>query len=290
MSLSARCRGLVCIGVLLLGGLCARAQSDKTMGGLIYSSFPGEPAPSRELLETLMKQARWDTSRTGDQNPDGLRLRFEKVGGQEAQGMMPPRYRVFAEGAPENKVYGLTLWRVGEDFASDPRDIYVNSQGLVLLHKPDPRMDAALQAPGDELELTPEAATAEPVRYMLWSKDDQLEIFGTLVPSPLVTQDQTCTLEMRIAEPHASAVLIVAGGFPADARIPLILESAGQTTHMTMATNSSGNAEVADFPFAPGKMRGTLKATAEGPSCLPSVVLAWEAQPDQKGPVAALPR
>jgi hypothetical protein len=259
-------------------------QSIKSLGGLAYSSFPGEPAPSEHLLTTLMNQTRWDTPRAGDRNPDGLRLRFEEIEGQEAGGTAPVRYRVFAEGAPENKVYGMTVWLVGQEMAAGSRDLYVNAQGLVMVHRPGPQQETVFKAPGDELELTPKTVTAEPVRYMLSSEDAQLEIFGTLVPHALVAQDQVCTVEMRIAEPHASAVLIVVEGFPADAKVPLILESGGQTIHMTMDTNSSGHAEVANFPAVPGKTRGMLKATAEGPSCLPSAILPWGAPAEQKTP------
>ncbi|HTW61121.1 MAG TPA: hypothetical protein VMD55_04885, partial [Terracidiphilus sp.] len=269
----------VCFSIGLACAMLLSGQSSRTLGELVYSSFPGEPAPSRDTLTAVVNEARWDTPRAGDQNPDDLRLRFEQIESQGTPGTAPARFRVFAEGAPDNKVYGLASWVVGQSLAYDPRDLYVNDQGLVMIHGPRPAQEAALTAPGDELELAPQAGTAEPVRYMLSSKDGALSIFGTLVPHPLITQDQDCTLELRIAQPHATAVLVVAEGFPPDARVPLVLESGGQTVHMTMATNSSGHAEVADFPSVPGKTQGSLKVTAEGPSCLPSAVLPWGAQP-----------
>ena len=259
----------------------SNGQSGKTPEGLFYSSFPGQPAPSRELLTALVNQVRWDTPQAGDRNPDGLRLRFEKI---DAQGTAGASYRVFAEGAPANKVYGLTLWGIGQKLADDARDLYINDQGLVMIHRPRPGQDIAFKAPGDELELTPEAGTAEPVRYMLSSKDDQLSILGTLVPHPLVAQDQACTLELRMAEPHATAILLVAEGFAANAKIQLVLESEGQTIHMTMPTNSSGHGEVANFPSVPGKTQGSLEVTAEGKSCLPEAVLPWGAPPEPKAP------
>jgi hypothetical protein len=273
---------ILCSCVLLASALFLRGQSFKSPSGLVYMSFPGEPTPSRGLLNTLFLQARWDSPQTDEHNPDGLRLRFVRTEGQGAQGTASAGFRVFAEGAPVNKVYGLTFWEIGQEETIDPRDLYINDQGLVMTHRPLPEQEGALAAPGDELELAPQAGTAEPVRYMLSSKDDALSIFGTLVPHPLVAQDQGCALELRIAQPHATAVLLVAEGFPPDARIPLILESEGQTIHMTMDTNSSGHAELADFPSVPGKVQGSLRATAEGPSCLPSAVLPWGAQPVQK--------
>jgi hypothetical protein len=265
--------------------MLSSGQSAKTPEGLVYSSFPGEPGPSRDLLTTLVNQARWDSPQAGDRNPDGLRLRFEKIESQGATG----GYRVFAEGAPANKVYGLTFWVVGQKLAADARDLYVNDQGLVMVRRPRPGQEAILRAPADELVLAPEAGTAEPVRYMLSSKDDQLSILGTLVPHPLLARDQACTLELRIAEPHATAVLLVAEGFAANAKIPLVLESEGQAIHMTMPTNSSGHAEVANFPSVPGKAQGSLKVTAEGQSCLPEADLPWGAPPESKAPEPTTP-
>jgi hypothetical protein len=273
---------MICLCLILACALPSGGESAKSVAGLSYSSFPGQPAPSLELLTNLMNQVRWDAQRASDRNPDGLRLRFEKIEGQEAAGTATAHYRVFAEGAPENKVYGLTLWLVGQKLAEDSRDIYLNDQGLVMVHRPRPGQETVFKAPGDELVLAPEAATAEPIRYMLSSKDDQLAILGTLVPHPLLAQDQACTLELRTAQPHAAAVLIVADGFPGDAKIPLVLESEGQTVHMTMATDSSGHAEVGDFPAVPGKAQGRLRVTAEGPSCLPSAILPWGAPAEAK--------
>jgi hypothetical protein len=262
----------------------ACGQISKTPDGLIYSIFPGQPTPSKGLLSALLRQVRWDTPQAGELNPRGLRLRFEKVDDQSVGATVPARYRVFADGAPENKVYSLSAWFVGQNLKLDPQDVYVNEQGLLMIHRPNPEQETHFKVPGDELYLMPPASTAEPIRYVLSSKDDELSILGTLVPRPLISQDQGCTLEVRIGEPDATAVLIVANGFPAQAKLQLVLESVGEDLHLTVGTNSSGHAELAEFPSVPGKAQGTLKVTAEGRNCLPSVDLPWGAgaHPDQK--------
>jgi hypothetical protein len=251
-------------------------QSLKDPSGLTYSNFPGQPAPSKALLFDLIRQVRWDT-RPRNQNSQGLRLRFEKVEDRAAAGSDLARYRVFAEGAPENKVYLLGVWPIGNNLSYGSQEIYANSQGLLMVHRPTPEQEASFKAPGDELTLAPAVNTAEPIRYILSSKDQLLSILGTLVPHPVFARDQECTLEVRLAEPDATAVVIVANGFPALAKIPLVLESEGETANLTMTTDGSGSAEVADFPSVLGKAQGTLKATAEGSNCLPSVLLPWGA-------------
>jgi hypothetical protein len=257
-------------------------QKSKSPEGMAYGSFPGQPAPSIERLGTLLRQIRWDTRRAGDENPDGLRLRFEKI---DAAGTTaaPVRYRVFAEGAPENKVYRLGVWVIGKELAYRTESIYVNGQGLILQHRPTAHEETSFKAPGEELVLMPETGNAEPVRYVLSSLDGELSIQGTLVPHPDVGRDGECMVEARMAEPGAAAILIVADAFPAEARLSLVLESEGKTTHLDLTTDESGHAEVADFPTVPGKAQGTLTITAEGTDCLPSVRLGWGTAPAAAG-------
>lgn len=258
-------------------------QDFKQSDVLGYTSFKGPHDSPEEMLTLLERQARWDDAGAGDRNltgarfnPSGLRLRFEKIVGQAAAiGHMTARYRVFAEGAPENKVFAFDAWQVDKTVRTDPRDIYVNSQGLLMVHMPKPGQETSLEAGSDELEIGVEAATAEPARYLLSSKDNELMIYGTLVPHPVVTVDRGCRLEARLARLDAAAVLILADWFPAKARIPLVLESGDLTLRKTMIADADGHAVMAVFPYVPGKTEGMLKATAEGHGCLPAVLLPW---------------
>jgi hypothetical protein len=279
-----------CFAVLLFSlvvvavAVPAKAQRASSAERVTFTSFPGEAAPRASRLDTLLQQIRWDTRRTGDQNPDGLRLRFEKIAAQGNDAAEPAQYRVFAEGAPENKVYTLGVWFIGKGLLYRHENIYLNTQGLLMRHKPTPDEETAMRAPGDEVVLIPETTSAEPVRYVLLSIDNQLSIQGTLVPHPVVGQDQECTLEARIAEPGSTAILIVADGFPAEARLALVLESEGSVAHLDFTTDENGHAEVADFPSVPGKAQGSLLITAEASDCLPSVRLPWGATISAKAP------
>jgi hypothetical protein len=204
-------------------------------------------------------------------------LRFDKTGERVTQeGRVADRYRVSAQGVPENKVFAFKTWPVTKTIVSvDPRDVYANTQGLLMIHKPTPEQEMSRKAGDDELEITPVTGSAEPMRYLLSSLDGQVQVFGTLVPHPVVANDHGCRLEVRIAQPDATAVLLIADGFPEKAKINLILESEGVAVNETLVTNANGHAVIADFPYAAGKTQGTLKAAAEGPGCLPSVVLPW---------------
>jgi hypothetical protein len=243
-------------------------------GSLHYSLFNWQSPPTKQLLAILDHQVQWDNAIPSDPSSSGLPLRFEKIDGTVAQsGRVTERYRFFAEGANENKVFALRTWLVDNTLSADTRDIYVNTQGLLMIHKPKPGQEMILKAGDDELVVVVAADNAEPVRFVLASRDGETQFYGTLVPHPLAADEQGCKLEVRIAQPDASAVLVIADGFPAKAKIPLVLESAGSVDSEVLTTNSDGHAEIASFPLATGKDLEVIKASAEGPGCLPSVVL-----------------
>jgi hypothetical protein len=252
-----------------------------------YAIFKGQPAPSKDLLMLLKRQANWDEAAPGSTNPMGLRLRFVKID-EPAKAGVPAvtRYRVFADGAPENKIFSIGSWKVSKEFLLDSNniyadagvagshDIYVNAQGLLMLHKPKPEEHRVVKA-ADELDVAPVTGNGEPMRYLLDSLDEELQIVGTLVPRPIMSEDQGCRIEARIAQPDATAVLIIVDGFEPKSKIPVVMESEHEVVHETLIADSNGHAVIADFPSVPGTTQGILKATAEGPSCLPSVELPW---------------
>jgi hypothetical protein len=285
-----------CACFLLLFALPFRGQKSKKPGDLNhfskqsdlinYSRFDNEFTPSRGLLSILERQARWDDA-AGNLNPSGLHLRFDKIDEQATPGgRVAERYRVFAEGAPENKVFAFESWPVDKAISADPRNLYVNVQGLLMIHRPKPEEELSFTAAEDEFEVTLMTGSAEPMRFLLSSIDGQLRVFGTLVPHPVVSVDQGCRLEARVAQPDTTAALILLDGFPAKARIPVVLQSEGAAVSEVLTVDSDGHAVMADFPYVPGKAQGTLRATAEGPRCLPSVVLPWGpvTQPAPKTP------
>ncbi len=281
---------------LLLSPLFCHGQDTKRSSVLNYFDFKGQPTPSHEVISILERQARWDDAGAGDLNltgahlnPEGLQLRFVKIDEQVLPGGHgTARYRVFAEGAPENKVYYWGSFSMAGELTHDPRDLYVNGQGLLMIHEPKPEQELVFKADGDEYVITAVTDSAVPSRYILSSRDRQLALYGTLVPNPLVTEVHSCRLEARMAQPHASAVLIIVDRFPAKAKIPLVLESEGSSVTMTMSTNAEGHAVTAVFPYVTGFTHGNLKASAEGNGCLPYLVIPWGGL-QQSAPVTTQP-
>ena len=142
-----------------------------------YVRFPGQAAPSKEIRLFLDHQAKWDEDGVRDQN--GAHLRFVMIENHATPGENgKARYRVFAEGAPQNKVYSLQTWLVNDATSTDPHDLYVNGQGLVMLRRPRSEEEASLTA-GDELDVESGPAIAEPMRFLLSALDGELLIYGT---------------------------------------------------------------------------------------------------------------
>jgi hypothetical protein len=249
---------------------------EKDIAGLTYAVFRNGSTPSKELIATLVQQLHWDNGGAGNLDRMAYHLRFMKVDETQTPEGNQARYRVFAEGAPENKVYGLGTWEVGQPASYSDQDVYVNAQGLVMTRRPNPDEEAVSQLPGVELYVSPKAIPGEPTRYAIASRDREATAYGTLVPHPVVSQDGGCRLEARIAAPGSSAVLVVADGFAAQMRLSFILESQGEIANVEVTTDHNGHAVVAGFPFIQGKTQGTLKATAEGKDCLPSVQMPWD--------------
>ncbi|MGO9318881.1 MAG: hypothetical protein ACLP1U_13845 [Terracidiphilus sp.] len=295
--MSGRLFSRISLSVLLVSPLNTYGQDLKQLSVLNHFSFKGQAPPSHNLLTLVERQARWDDAGAGDLsltgshfNPDGLQLRFVKIDEQVLPGGHgTARYRVFAEGAPENKVYFWGSWPMASELTYDPRDLYVNGQGLLMIHKPKPEQELSFKAAdGDEYVITTVTDSAVPTRYLLSSRDRQLMIYGTLVPNPVLMEEHTCRLEARMAQPDASAVLIIVDRFAARAKIPLVLESEGSSASVMMNSNAEGHAVTAVFPYVAGITHGNLKASAEGAGCLPYVVIPWGALPEA-APVSSQP-
>ncbi len=244
-----------------------------------FALFPGQAEPSKDLINLLDRQAKWDYKKPDALNPTGMHIEFNKVKEQETQPEgTPARYRVLVEGAPEHKIFSLDTWPVDKsslDLSNNSTDIYVNSQGLLMKHKPAPEQESSLKSE-DEVEVSPVTITGEPMRYVFSSRDGQLQVYGTLVPHPLSALEEGCRIEVRISQPDATAVIIDIDGFPARAKIPVVIESGNApAVNQVLTTNADGHAAIAALPYVPGKTEGKLKVSAEGPGCLPSVVLPW---------------
>jgi len=240
-----------------------------------FSAQAAKQTKAEQLQGLLQRQMSWDENPTNGKNRDGLHLLFFKIEESRSSGKSLSTYRIYVPGAPENRKYALTVWRIGSDPHSVPGDVYVNTKGLLMVRKPSQSQEDSDFVGDDELHLAVEAAQGEPIRYALASSDKQLIISGTLVPFPLEGKGQGCRLEVRLAMPDADAVLISADGLPANADVPVQLVSAGVAETGVFHADAQGHAVTTDLPFVGGQDRGTLRVALVTKECSTEVDVPW---------------
>jgi hypothetical protein len=230
---------------------------------------------SYETRDLVQRQISWDENSSGKFNPTRLYFQFSKTDETTSSGKRVAHYRAYVFGAPQDKRYTLTVWRIGSDPRILSSNVYVNAKGLLMVRKPRPEQENSDFLGDDELQLAVQAARAEPVRYALTSYDKELLVYGTVVPFPREDSDKGCRLEARLAVPDATAVLIYADGLPANAEIPFQLLTGGEPGTGTFSVNAQGHAVTLGNPSTGGKDRGTLRVTLATMECSVAIELPW---------------
>jgi hypothetical protein len=229
----------------------------------------------RETQDLLQRQIVWDENQPNGKNPTGLFIQFSKIDETTSSGKRVAQYRAYVFGAPQDKIYTLTVWKIGSEPHTLSGQVYVNAKGLMMAHKPRPEQVNSDFVGDDELQLAVQAAQAEPMRYALASNDKKLLISGTLVPFPREDTDRGCRLEVRLAQPDASAVLVYADGLQANAEIPLQLLTAGEPGTGKVSVNAQGHAVTTVYPSANGKDSGAFRVSLAIPECSVAVDIPW---------------
>jgi hypothetical protein len=242
---------------------------------------PGTPAQSSKQTipfktqDLLQRQISWDENQPSKNNPDGLNFQFSQIDETTSSGKRLVRYRAYVLGAPVNKKYTLTVWKIGSDPHTLPGEIYINAKGLLMKKKPSQEQENSDFAGDDELQLAVQAARAEPVRYALTSSNKDILVYGTVVPFPSENIDKDCRLEVRLAQPDATAVLVYADGLPANTVVPFQLFSDDTQETRQFNVNAQGHAVTTEFPAVNGKNRGSLKLKLAAPECSVVVEIPW---------------
>jgi len=262
---------------LLRGILCAGVLLPAVVGSGQAASSPKLPEAAVKMLN---KQVGWDTGGVSPKNPSGLRFRFVKI--DEDRLALPGtkgrsvRYRMFVSGLAEGPKYTLGIWKIGSELQMLSDEVYVNSKGLLMVHKPRPDQEnASSVGRKDELDLSLQAARGEPVRFVLGSADGNLVIPGTVVPFPIEADTGRCRLELRLGLPDAQAVLVYADGLPPNSAVPLNSDSSGEAMPTSLQVDAKGHASTVDLPFIDGAVQGVLKVSIQIPSCNVSVQVPW---------------
>lgn len=224
----------------------------------------------------LNTQVAWDA---GFRNPSGPRLRFVEIDEMTRPDGNFTRYRIYAEGVQEGKPYILALLKIGtfsKDVQIISRAAFVNRKGLLLTRKPNAaEEDGETVDTGVEFDLGMQAANGEPLRFLLRSEDNKVFIPGTLVPFPILSSENGCKLEARLAVPEGQAVLIYADGFPPNSEVSVLSDSAGEKKEAKHTADAAGHIQFVDLPFVTGKDSGVVTDSISTKECAVSVSIPW---------------
>jgi hypothetical protein len=223
----------------------------------------------------LQRQISWDENSPSEKNPNGLYFQFSKTDETTSSGKRVVLYRAYVFGAPENKKYTLTVWKIGSDPHTLPGEVYINAKGLLMKKKPNQEQENSDFVGDDELQLAVQAARAEPVRYALTSSNKEILVYGTVVPFPSEDIDRDCRLEVRLAQPDATAVLVYADGLPANTVVPFQMLSDDKPETGKFSVNAQGHAVETGILPTGVKEIGTLKVTLSSTECSVAVEIPW---------------
>lgn len=240
-----------------------------------FSVHAAKRTPAQIVQDLLQQQIVWDESSPNERNPNGLSFQFFKIDETDSPARSVVRYRVYISGIPTDRRFALRVWKIGSDPRVLSSSVYANANGLLMERKPTPAEENSNFIGDGELHMAVGAALGEPLRYSLTSSDKKLLITGTLVPFPLQVAQQGCRLEVRLALPDASAVLIYADGLPPNAEIPFQMVSAGEQKPGKFITDAHGHAVTTDLPFVQNLDQGSLRVTIDNKNCSAAVEIPW---------------
>lgn len=114
------------------------------------------------------------------------------------------------------------------------------------------------------MDVTFQAAKAEPVRFVLHSQDWKTMIGGTIVPYPITAVNRNCKLSALLADPDGKSLLIYLDGFPANQDVNL---ENGPQQHQ-VHTDAHGQASTVETT---GSNAGTMTVSAKANTCAVSL-------------------
>ncbi|MGD0731219.1 MAG: hypothetical protein ABR956_08140 [Terracidiphilus sp.] len=254
---------LLALAVLAsLAGVCCAQASDQN--------------PMEIATRLMRQQIGLDAAAPTVKNPDGLKIKFSRIGDVQLPDGNFVRYRLLIPGAPEKQGYNLAIWRIGAKVKISNSLVYVNAKGLVMSHLPNPDQENndSLQKP-DEIEVDLDAARGEPIRYMLSSPDGRFFFPGTIVLHPIEAKDGKCRLEARLGLPEGQFVLLYGDGLTPFSHVPVQAVSEGETHTPIMTVDAQGHGVASIAPYVAGKETGTAKISLATTGCSVSVDVPW---------------
>ncbi len=186
-------------------------------------------------------------------------------------------FTLHAKGFQPGNSITLLRWPLDSGVKQVATGLTVDASGQLIC--PDISQGDCLTSmqPGDPVHVKTVAARGEPLRVAIISADHKKRAETTIIPFPIESTSNGCTLEAILGTKNASLVLLEGAGFPKNTQIELHIVTFGKDRPLTTTTNAAGGLIVADLPAVSGHTSGTTTISYHGSTCSPSLSFPWGA-------------
>jgi hypothetical protein len=211
----------------------------------------------------------------------GMTAQLREIARANVRGKLEVQYHIFVTGAAKDQTYTLVDWPPN---APDPSPsiagLSVLQDGLVVCagratdqcshpDKPE-KKDAPVKLVFYPLD-------GEVYRLALVSQDQKAKVFFAVIPAPIQSTDNGCTLEAVSLRLKNQLVLIRGKGFQPNESV--VFESKSydqtQTREGPDKVDANGEYQLPMEPFVKGKDRGTTEVKLQGAKCAPVLKFPW---------------
>ena len=226
-------------------------------------------APKQSVEDMLRRWINQIVSWSADPNQlnsPGTRAELREIERHEQDGTV--RYAIYVTGAPRNQTYALVQVTLAsqEPHALLP-EVFIARDGLVCL-------DAVPEC-AQPVALKLAHLKGEPFQGLIVSKDAKYKVTFFVIPNPITSRDQGCSVEVIRLTRKFEAALVRGKGFKPNENVKITGDSAGEAVNGTAAVQADGSFNTAMMPFVKDKQTGVETANFKGSACAPTVSFKW---------------
>ncbi|MDQ1411124.1 MAG: hypothetical protein QOJ41_2859 [Acidobacteriaceae bacterium] len=265
-------RSILIAACFYLSTLAFGASRSSTPQDSNRDPLAGNAAAQRTVTATQ----RW---LAGTMSTPGMSAQLHEIARANVKGKLEVQYHIFVTGAPGDQTYTLVDWPPN---APDPSPsiagLSILGDGLVVCagratdqcshpDKPE-KKDAPVKLVFYPLD-------GEIYRLALVSQNQKAKIFFDVIPAPIQTTGNGCTLEVVSLRLKNELVLIRAKGFQPNESVVLQSKSGEQIQERHDKADANGEYQLPLDPFVKGKDRGTTEVKLQGAQCAPVLAFTW---------------
>jgi len=204
----------------------------------------------------------------GKLNSPGTKAELREVGRQVQRGRILVTYDVYVTGAPRDQTYAVYQWPIT---MPEPQVVLpavsIAKDGQVCF-----QVTPACVGP---IQFGHLPGKGEPFRVLFISRDGQYRVTALVVPDPITSADQGCSLEVVRVTPKFEAALVRGKGFKPNENVAFTSNSAGERLDLTATADANGNFDVVLAPFVKHKDTGVDTVNFKASACAPAISFKW---------------